>query len=835
MKRRFLYVILSLFLILAFVNCKGSKEDVETQGELTPAPRVSSPQPILLEPPAKTSPPPEQPSPPPATPMTEGKEARDQKPETPAAPQVATGGKISAIPAPELGEPQKTPAAEIERVPFKPKVLDTKSNIDILIDTSGSMDGLLTGSSLTKFISLIDSLLTVLGDAASDPEHPRNIGIRSFGGKCSESNDIYPIGELNMVQLSESIMKLSPDGESSIVDAIKASYDDFPKDMSGDKIILLIADGGDSCKKDACNLITDWLKDKKDILIEVIGFDLDEENQRELKCIASASGGKFWLARDASELYSNIEESLNSGIPYNLKLKVKNGASPLPSKITILKSGTGEIVDEATTLGIRHFSLPPGSYDLRIEYLDSKEKTPPAKIVKGVEIQEGTKIAQEVEFGLAPLTLKAVDENDGLIPSKFEVFKAGTEEIVISVDQLDELQSTLLSPGKYDIKAYRTDEPSQYTVQLKDVEISPTESTVQLFYFQPGMLNISGISSNNQPTPFTATILTTTLPPEEVMTFEVSKEGTQVELQPGKYEIRMEGLDETIPIPPLTQQTIEILPAKSTDVKAEFTLIEAKFLAIDTKKNKLPARFTITTATGEAQTPLATIESKNGDPILTSLPPGDYNVIIEITRSKNDPLPSETVSDLKFTKPQPKPIEIKGTFSLGMIRVRGIDSKERPVESEFDVYIAGGDELVAKQEPGEDWAIFDLPPGTYDIKGIKFKAKTPRKPTVVVKDIKIEESKTVSLDAMFTTGKIKLMGRGANNIIITTQFKIFEYGSDTELINGTTGDDWQIYDIEPGKYYLEVSYHDAALAVTLKKWINIEIGENEVLEKVLRF
>ncbi len=169
------------------------------------------------------------------------------------------------------------------------------------------------------------------------------------------------------------------------------------------------------------------------------------------------------------------------------------------------------------------------------------------------------------------------------------------------------------------------------------------------------------------------------------------------------------------------------------------------------------------------------------------------------------------------------------------MRIRGIDSKERAIDTEFDIYNVGTDELVATQNTDGGWALFDLKPGIYDLKGTKYKVKSSRKPTVVMKDVKVQESKTISLEAIFTTGKIKLIGRGANNVIITTHFKIFEYGSDTELINGTTGDDWNSYDIEPGKYYMEASFHDIAEAVMLKKWINIQIGKNEVVEKVLRF
>jgi hypothetical protein len=112
---------------------------------------------------------------------------------------------------------------------------------------------------------------------------------------------------------------------------------------------------------------------------------------------------------------------------------------------------------------------------------------------------------------------------------------------------------------------------------------------------------------------------------------------------------------------------------------------------------------------------------------------------------------------------------------------------------------------------------------------------TEPKPVQWLRNLKVEDGKTVSHEAIFTAGKIKVIGRGPNNKVISCAFRIFRYGSDRELISGTTSDDWEVFEIDPGKYYLEASYVDEDQAVTLKKWINVSVGDNEVVEQVLRF
>ena len=114
-------------------------------------------------------------------------------------------------------------------------------------------------------------------------------------------------------------------------------------------------------------------------------------------------------------------------------------------------------------------------------------------------------------------------------------------------------------------------------------------------------------------------------------------------------------------------------------------------------------------------------------------------------------------------------------------------------------------------------------------------AKTDPKPTTWVHDIQIKSGDTISHEALFTSGKVKLGCRGENNELLICSFRLFEYGTDSALFSGTTNDNWREYDIAPGKYYLEAGWQDPNRHVYLKKWINVSINENEVAELVIRF
>ncbi len=257
---------------------------------------------------------------------------------------------------------------------------------------------------------------------------------------------------------------------------------------------------------------------------------------------------------------------------------------------------------------------------------------------------------------------------------------------------------------------------------------------------------------------------------------------------------------------------------------------EIELKAVDDKDMPLNAEFSLEdTATGLE---IARVES-SATPARLPIPPGKYTITAYESRSDIDPKPQVVLDDVEVT---PTGLVSKtAKFVLGSLRLRGTDSKEAPVTTQFMLLKSGTDEVLASARPTSDWVIFDVTPGKYDLKATNMSATSEEKPYVTLRDLTIEAAKTLSHQTIFTAGKIKIIGRGPNNKLIPVGFKIFEYGADRELVNGKTGDDWAIFEIPPGRYYLEAGYTDPDQSVLLKKWVNVTIGENEVVEQVLRF
>jgi Ca-activated chloride channel family protein len=854
-----------LILLLNFVSCRGPSkteeapevtQQIETptliphekkQGKALPegereykekeAVKPSATQTVPIELPAPKKPP-EPALPPPAEPA-----APPHAPPSPAPPSPAPAEgqvpSLSAIPftPPTAGPPPAKEAAQ--PVPFVPSVVKPEANIDVIIDASGSQSALFGGTGTTK-LSLQEKALSDVVLSLKSSEYPRNIGIRAFGSQkpleehdCQDTLQIYPVSTPNLDEIQKLLTPLNAQGESPIASALEAAAKDFPP-ANVDQIMILITDGTDTCGGNPCEIARSLRSSNSRLSIQVIGFDISQEDADKIKCVAENADGKFYLARDEGELRKYLDEAVNSTVPYNLRLSTLAGATPIPVTITIFKGGTDQVVKTETSFGTKLLSLAPGTYDILVEYTASPELKKPSKIIKGVDVLEKTKVEQEINFDFGSLMLSSIDTVGALTAAEYNVKKTETGETAARIDSEGQTVSVLLTPGTYDVTARQKFAPAE-KIELtdKNIEIKSGESVEKIFRFQKGTLALKGVTTQNAAIPFIFQIYRPAKPDEPVASGAFDASGGTVTLSPDEYEIIFIGQDPSMAANPRTKVSpIEVRAGETAEITASFEMGVLKISAIDISGKPVMAAFEIKTSDtkeviAQSQTTAA------GAPVSLTLPPGKYDVAASKLDTAVEPKPSVTIPGVDVSAE--KAAELTVRFSFGTVRVRGRNVKEQPLKTAFKIYRAGTQEEIAASSPSADWLNFDLPRGVYDVEAINMDSGLDPKPSLWIKDINVEEGKQISHEAIFTAGKLKVIGRGPNNKIITCHFKVYQYRTDTELINGDTGDDWQVFEIEPGSYYLEAAYVDPEASVLLKKWINVKVGENEVLELVLRF
>lgn len=834
-------------------SCKGKKKAKEGEAKPQASQQITTP---TLKPPAtdtKTVPQVKQ-APSSAAqrpgPQAEGKpielpgppaalEAAPEPPKPPTLPPLKTSQpetpSLSTTAAPSI-----TPSAiPPEAVPFVPTLVKADANINVILDASGSQSALFGGTGTSKLDLQKRALQDVIYSLIKS-EFERNIGIRVFGSQvpldqhnCQDTKEIYPVSKPDLDQIQNVLASLKAQGESPVAYALEAAAKDFPA-ANVDQIIVLVTDGFDTCNGDPCDTAKRIRALNPKLSVQVIGFDISQEDAQKVRCIAENADGRFYLARNENELRKFLDEAVNSMVPYNLRLSTVAGATPIPTTITVFKSGTNQVVKKESSFGTKLISLPAGTYDIMVEYTLSPEMRKPSKIIKGVDILEKTKVEQEINFDFAALSLSSIDTEAKMTAADYKVQKSDTGETVAQIDGGPEMITIFLSPGTYDITAEQKYAVAE-KIALKDrgVELKTGQAVDKIFRFQKGTLALKGITTQKTPIPFIYQIYKADRSDQLIASGALPADGGSIHLSPDGYDLIFIGQDPAMLANPRTKVSgVNVKAGETTNLEAVFEMGLLKLSAVDGAGNPMRAAFTVRIADTKediAQTNM--VDAKT--PITLPIPPGKYNIIASKLDSNTEPKPSVTISDVKVTKD--KPVNKVAKFIFGTARLRGVNAKEQPLETAFAVYKAGTENLIAKAPPSTDWLAFELGPGIYDAEAVYMGSEKETKPSLWLKDINVQVGKQVSHEAIFTAGRLKIIGRGSNNKIIKCHFKIYQYGSDTELISGDTGDDWQVFEIMPGSYYLEAGYVDPVASVLLKKWINVKVGDNEVLELVLRF
>lgn len=726
-------------------------------------------------------------------------------------------------------------------MPYEPRLVTGRTNIEVILDASGSMGAPFSTTTQTKFDIARTALYDVILEMKpQQQDFPRNIAVRLFGSKqeasaadCQDTELVAGMGEPDLDGIRAALDKSVPKGTSPIAFTLSKALEDFPIATAADRVIVLVADGSDNCEGDPCAAAAKLEEGETKTIVHVIAFDIAPDDQPKLECISKATDGQFFLARNDAELRAAMDQAINSTIPYNLKMSATAGGMPIPFKISVFKAGTNEVVRRGESIGTKLLSLPPGAYDVLVEYAESAETKKPSKILKGVEILATTKVEQAIEFDLVQITLSAQGTDGALVPAKFRFFKANTQDQVAQAETGAEAKTFFIAPGLYDIAADLAEaQPESFTVVENGIDVKPGVALDLAFKFQKGTLSLKGQTTQNDFIPFLFQIFKAGTQ-QVVASGALPAEGGSVMMPPGTYDLLVVGEDPKMTASPRTKiADVSINSGETTDITAKFEMGTLTLSAVDGKGNRIPAEFSVIEQ--DSQLELAHAQSPSGTPVTVQIPPGTYRIVASSIKSILEPKPSVPVNDVVITAQQP--VEQVIQFVLGTLRLRGRNAKEQPMRTEFTIYRAATDEVVAKAPPSGDWMIFDLAPGIYDALATDMTATSDEmRPMIWIRDIKVEDGKTISHEAIFTAGKLKVIGRGPNNKIITCHFKVFKYGADRELINGVTGDDWEIFEIEPGKYYVEASWHDEEQSVTLKKWINVDVGENEIIELILRF
>lgn len=144
-----------------------------------------------------------------------------------------------------------------------------------------------------------------------------NLGLVTYGGNTGESLEEREAGcrDVTLVtspgtgtasEIRDHVNGLTPSGFTPIGLALQEAA----SELNGGGTVVLVSDGADTCAPPPVCEVAEQLKAQNvDIIVNTVGFRVDDEARAELECIAGATGGRYAPSSDASSLAAELSRA----------------------------------------------------------------------------------------------------------------------------------------------------------------------------------------------------------------------------------------------------------------------------------------------------------------------------------------------------------------------------------------------------------------------------------------------------------------------------------------------------------------------------------------------
>ena len=212
-----------------------------------------------------------------------------------------------------------------------------KSHLLFIFDSSKSMNDLIDGKE-TK----LEAAKKALSDFVAILPADLSVGLEVYGHmetqECDDIEMIVPVGKLDVDEMQQKINSLQAFGQTPVAAALEKAAAAM-RSLAGDKTIVLISDGVDTCDGDPVRA-AERIREEMgiDVNIQVAGLGVDGRAKEQLKETASAGGGNYYAADNAQQLERSLKD-IEAGKPASMV-----SAEDLEGPNILLKEHGGQIV-----------------------------------------------------------------------------------------------------------------------------------------------------------------------------------------------------------------------------------------------------------------------------------------------------------------------------------------------------------------------------------------------------------------------------------------------------------------------------------------------------------
>jgi Ca-activated chloride channel family protein len=234
----------------------------------------------------------------------------------------------------------------------------------LVLDASGSMWGQIEGKAKIQIARevIAELLQTWDGNTA--------LGLTVYGhrrkGDCGDIEVLIPLGTGTADAVRVAVGSISPKGKTPLSEAVRQAavavgYTEQPA------TVILVSDGIETCDADPCAVGAELGMTGVDFTAHVVGFDLKDEEQLALRCLAENTGGLFLAAADAGELRNALSQAVAEVKEPSAPVVEDPGEASLDGPTEVPAGSTFEVIWEGPDsrrdfIAVAEKDAPEGSY-----------------------------------------------------------------------------------------------------------------------------------------------------------------------------------------------------------------------------------------------------------------------------------------------------------------------------------------------------------------------------------------------------------------------------------------------------------------------------------------
>lgn len=201
----------------------------------------------------------------------------------------------------------------------------------LVLDASGSMWGKVQDK--TK----VEIARSVMSSLVDEIPSERRLGLVAYGHRrvadCKDIEEIVAVGS-DRKAISSAVQRLNFKGKTPLSAAVQFAADKL-RYKTSKAIIVLVSDGLESCDADPCALAAALEAAGVDLTVHVVGFGLAKDGELGgLRCLADATGGRYFSANNKAELSHALEQTVASAPP-----RIQSSRASITLRATELSGG----------------------------------------------------------------------------------------------------------------------------------------------------------------------------------------------------------------------------------------------------------------------------------------------------------------------------------------------------------------------------------------------------------------------------------------------------------------------------------------------------------------